>query len=110
VTGDQLLEVSNTISALKREHYGKGPEQARAYLNEDLLVVMMRGGMTRVERTLIDAGDEEVVRAVRLRFQALMTDRFTSTVERISGRPVLTYHSQVLFSPDVVVELFLLGE
>ncbi len=110
MTGDQLLEVSSTLSALKREHFGKGPDQSRAYLNDDLLVIVMRGGITPAERTLIDHGEHEVVRTVRLTFQGLMTEPFTEVVQRVTGRPVLTYHSQILFDPDTVVELFLLGD
>ena len=110
MTGEQLLEVSNALSALKRTYYGKGPDQAKAHLNDDLLVVAMRGGMTTVERTLIDAGQRGLVRDVRLRFQELMTEPFSSAVAEISGRPVRTYQSQILFDPEVVVELFLLGD
>jgi len=110
VTGEQLLEISNTLSALKRERFGKGPDQSRAYINDDLLVVAMKGGITPAERTLIDAGEEGVVRDMRLRFQGLMTDAFCGLVTRVTGRPVLSYHSQILFHPEIVVELFVLGD
>ncbi len=110
MTGDQLLEVSSTLSALKREHYGKGPDQVKAFLNDDVLLVVMRGGMTKSEQTFLAAGEHDTVRANRLRFQGLMTRPFTDVVARISGRPVLTYQSQILFDPDIVVELFVLGD
>ena len=49
-----------------------------------------------------------MVRTVRLRFQAVMTDRMTGAVSDVSGRRVLTYHSQLLLDPDYSVEMFLL--
>jgi hypothetical protein len=37
-----------------------------------------------------------------------MRDEFVGAVERLTGRKVLTYESQILFDPDTVVEIFLL--
>jgi uncharacterized protein YbcI len=107
--GEQLLEVSNAISALKREYYGRGPEQARAHFAGDMLVVILRGGFTTVERTFLEAGEQDLVRQVRLRFQELMADPFRESVARITGRPVLGYMSQLIFETETIVELFHLG-
>jgi hypothetical protein len=35
-----------------------------------------------------------------------MTERLTGMVEDLTGRKVLTYQSQVMFDPDLVVEMF----
>ena len=95
---------------IKAQHYGKGPTEAKVYQCDDWLFCVLRGGLTPVERTLLEHGDEGLVRRVRLRFQELMTDRFIDTVARAAGRRVLTYQSQIMFDPDVAVETFLLGE
>ena len=56
----------------------------------------------------MDAGEERLVRQYRLRFQEVMAELSTEAVERITGRRVLTYHSQILFEPTVVIEMFIL--
>jgi uncharacterized protein YbcI len=94
---------------LKAEHYGKGATEAKTYVCDDWLFCVLKGGMTTVERTLLDHGEEELVRQVRLRFQDNMDESFKGVVAELTGRPVLTYQSQVLFNPDFVVEIFLLG-
>lgn len=38
-----------------------------------------------------------------------MTDTTVRAVEEILGRKVLTYHSQILFSPDRAIEIFVLA-
>jgi hypothetical protein len=38
------------------------------------------------------------------------SERFTSAVEELIGRPVIAYHSQVTFHPAVGFEMFVLGE
>jgi uncharacterized protein YbcI len=106
--GGQRAAISNAIVALFKEFYGKGPTAAKTYFNDDWVFVVLDEGLTRNERTLVDAGEGEMVRAVRLRFQAVMTDRMTGAVTDVTGRRVLTYHSQLLLDPDYSVEMFLL--
>jgi len=35
-----------------------------------------------------------------------MTERLTTMIEDITGRKVLTYQSQILFDPEIVIEMF----
>jgi uncharacterized protein YbcI len=68
----------------------------------------MKGGLTRNELTLIEKGEEMLVRQYRLRFQEAMADATTEAVERITGRRVVGYHSQIVFDPEHAVEFFVL--
>ena len=61
-----------------------------------------------MERTLAEAGEQEQVRDTRLVFADAMRDRFTVEVERIVGRRVLGFTSQILVTRDVAIEMFLL--
>lgn len=64
--------------------------------------------MTVAERDLLEHGDAGLVRQVRLRFQENNQTNFEGAVERITGRRVLAYQSQVLFDPDYTIEIFVL--
>lgn len=110
VSGDVLAAVSNELSRLKAHHYGRGPDESKSYINDEFLFCVMKGGLTRVEQTLISAGDESLVRQVRLRFQEQMHAVFTDAVEKLVGRRVLTYQSQLLVDPDCAIEMFVLGD
>jgi uncharacterized protein YbcI len=50
------------------------------------------------------------VRTVRLTFQEAVSDRFTDAVSEITGRKVISYHSQVIFDPPMGFEIFVLEE
>jgi len=89
-----------------KETHGKGPEQAKAYMLDDFLIVVLRGSILPVEQTMLKAGHEDSVREFRQRYENVMTERYTSRVEELTGRNVLTYQSQILFEPPIVVELF----
>ena len=106
--GTQLSAVSNAIVAMMKKYYGRGPTAAKTYLMDDNLVVVMQDGFTTVERTLLNAGQDHLVREVRLRFQDEMGPEFIGAVEEILGRKVLGYTSQVVFDPPTLFELFIL--
>ncbi|MBN1527844.1 MAG: DUF2294 domain-containing protein [Thermoleophilaceae bacterium] len=101
-------EISNAMVGLKKEFYGKGPTEAKTYINDQYVFCVMKGGLTRNELTLIEKGEELLVRQYRLRFQEAMADATTESIERITGRQVLAYHSQIVFNPEHTVEFFVL--
>ena len=107
--GEQLAAVSNAIVKIFSESYGRGPTKAKTYVFDDYVLCVLEDILTTVERTLVEKGEEALVRTVRLRFQEMESERFTSAVEELMGRPVIAYHSQVTFHPDVGFEMFVLG-
>jgi uncharacterized protein YbcI len=107
-SGDPRAPISNAMVALKKRFYGKGPERVRTYLNDDYIFCALEGGLTRNEETLVEAGEEEAVRQYRLLFQRIMTKPMTEAIEAITGRPVIGYHSQIVFRPTRTFEIFVL--
>ncbi len=100
--------ISHAMVGLKKEFYGKGPTKAKTFFNDEYVFVVMEGGLTRNEETLLAAGQHDLVRSYRLRFQEAMTQTTVGAVEEILGRKVLTYHSQILFEPERAIEIFVL--
>ena len=101
-----LAQISNEMVRAQKQFFGKGPTEAKSYLLDDLLFIVMRGGMTTAEKTMLDFGQHDQVRQFRQLFENEMTQRLTDMIERLTGRRVLTYQSQVMFEPDIVVEMF----
>jgi uncharacterized protein YbcI len=107
--GSIRAALTNAMVGLKKHYYGRGPVAAKAWVLDDYVFVAMEGGLTRNEETLLADGKEEAVRTFRLEFQATMTDTATAAVAEIVGRPVLTYHSQIVFNPVRTFEIFVLA-
>jgi uncharacterized protein YbcI len=108
--GEKLAAISNAIVGILRECYGRGPTKAKTYAFDNYLFTVLEDILTTVERTLVDKGEEELVRSVRLTFQDAISDRITGQVAAIMGRPVVAYHSQVTFHPALGFEIFVLGD
>ena len=107
-TSDLLAAISNSMVGLKKEFYGKGPERARSFVGDRYVFCVMEGGLTRNEQTLLDAGQQEVIRDYRLKFQAAMHKPTTEAIEQVTGRTVVGYHSQMIFNPACSIEIFIL--
>jgi uncharacterized protein YbcI len=103
-----LAEISNAMVGLKKEFYGKGPTKAKTYINDNYVFCVMQGGITRNEETLLAAGQAHLVREFRLRFQEAMADATMEAIERLTGRKVIGYHSQIVFDPEHTFEIFVL--
>ena len=104
--GSLLSRISTEMVRAQKEFFGKGPTKAKSYMLDDMLIIVMRGGMTTAEKTMLDFGNEDQVRQFRQLFENEMTDRLTEKMEELTGRKILSYQSQVMFDPDVVVEMF----
>ena len=108
--GEMLARLSNEMVRAQKQFFGMGPTEAKSYLVDDLLFIVMRGGMTTAEKTMLEFGQQDLVRQFRQTFENEMTKRLTDMVEEITGRSVCTYQSQVMFDPDVVVEMFVFDQ
>ncbi len=100
--------ISDTMVGIKKQYYGRGPERAKTFINDEYVFCVMEGGLTRNEETLLAAGQEDLVRMYRLKFQEAMAATMTGAVADITGRAVVGYHSQILFDPPRSIEIFVL--
>ena len=101
-----LARISNEMVRAQKEFFGKGPTEAKSYMFDDFLLIVMRGGLTTAEKTMLAFGQADQVRQFRQLFENEMTERLTTMVEKLTGRKVINYQSQVMFDPDLVVEMF----
>ena len=106
--GRQAALISNAITRLHRDHYGRGATAARTIIQRNYVVCFLDDIYTPVERTLIEAGRPEAVRETRNLFQDAMGPKFREAVEEVTGRTVIGFMSQVHFDPDMAAEVFVL--
>jgi uncharacterized protein YbcI len=108
--GAMRAQVSSGIVQTLARLYGRGPTKAKTYFNDTYVFCVLEGGLTPNEERLLQAGEEQLVRQYRLRFQEVVYEELTGVVERTTGRKVMTYHSQVVFDPPRLFEIFVLDE
>jgi Na+-translocating membrane potential-generating system (MpsC) len=57
------------VVGAQKEFFGKGPTQAKSYFVDDMLIIVMKGGLTTAEKTMLDFGDANTVRDFRQTFE-----------------------------------------
>jgi uncharacterized protein YbcI len=100
--------ISNLVVRITREYTGRGPTQARTYMQDDLITVVLRETLTKGELRLVDNGRADHVRATRRYFQDAMREELVAGIEELTGRRVIAFLSDNHFDPDLAVELLLL--
>ncbi len=107
--GDVLTAISDGMVALLKEFYGHGPTRAKSYYQDDLVVCLLRGGFSQVEKTLLEGGRGAAVIQQRMEFQELMRNRFEAVIKAATGRDVIGFMSGNQQGPDIMCEVFILA-
>jgi uncharacterized protein YbcI len=105
--GMELQEVTNAMVRLYKELFGRGPTKARSnYAGPDTLISTIENSMTAAERNMLELGEHQRVREIRMFFQHASDRDFVETVEQITGRKVRAFVSGVDTREDVSSEVF----
>jgi uncharacterized protein YbcI len=104
--GQVTQTLSRELVAVMKKYFGKGALKAKTYFADDLCFVVMRDALTTAELTMLENDGQDAVRQFRMAYQETMKEEIVSVVERVTRRRVLTYYSQLLFDPHVIVEVF----
>ena len=107
IQGQSLLaRISTEVVKTFKEYFGKGPTSAKSYMFDDLLFVVMRGGLNASEKFLLEKDEVDVVRQYRQTFENRMNEILSKKIEELTGRKVVAFNSQILFDPDLSIEMF----
>lgn len=109
---DQALldAVTEAMVAFHERYHHRKPATAKTQLlGDDLLVCILGGVYTDVEKTMIEMQKQTVVQETRSDFQKAMQHKFIEAVERLSGRQVMAFISNSHVGPDIEMEIFMLA-
>jgi uncharacterized protein YbcI len=96
--------------AFHKRYHHRAPVTAKTLLLGDEVLVCVLGGVyTDVEKTMIELQGAGIVHQTRSVFQEAMKHKFVAAVERLSGREVLTFMSEHHVGPDIEIGLFMLA-
>lgn len=107
--GNPLLALSNAMTRLYKDLFGRGPTKVRAaFAGPDVVVVTLENTMTQAERNMVKLGENQRLRDVRLFFQHSSEAELKRPVEEILGRRVRAFTSGIDTDADVSVEVYVL--
>ena len=101
-------QISHGIVGIYKDYLGRGPTSARTVIAGDSVTTVCEDGLTRAERSLVEAGDGDTVREIRRKFQMAMGAEIKELVASVTGRrprAILSDHDVDL---DIAVETVIL--
>ena len=110
-TADGTLKVAlaGAIVRLLHDYTGRGPKEARAYVADNLVTIVMRDTLTVAETSLVEGGEGDFVLSLRRKLQMTMGPDMIAAIEELTDQPVVAFMSDSTLEPDISAELFLLA-
>jgi uncharacterized protein YbcI len=107
--GSVAADVATMVVRTLREYTGRGPTKARAYLNDNLVTVVLQDTLTTGERSLVRDDRGELVLSTRHAYQETMGADLVAGIEQLLDRRVVAFLSSNHIDPDIAIESFLLA-
>jgi uncharacterized protein YbcI len=107
-SGQLGAAIANELGKMISDFVGRGATRSRAFIHNDVVVLLLEDGATRAEVNLVAAGRAELVRQARDALQRAMEDELVAAIERLTGRKVRTFISGLSTEGDSAVEMFVL--
>jgi uncharacterized protein YbcI len=102
-----MVAVANSLIALHKEQFGRGPRKARAdFAGPDALVCVMYDALLPAEWAMVDMGEQQRVRESRMFLQVATSTEFIRAIEEIVYRKVFAFASATDPDQGVVMEIF----
>ncbi len=98
--GNQIEhQISDAIINFEKEYMGRGPLETKTYIIENMIIVRLKGVLTRAEMQLVKAGDSDrgrkLIKEVRIELIEKGRPLLEAVVESITGQKVLSLHTDI---------------
>ena len=97
--GQLEAQISEAIIKFEKEYMGRGPDETRTYILDDMVLVRLRGVLTPAEKQLAGAGDGTRGRALikQVRIELLEKGRMLlePIIRDICGKNVKSLHTDI---------------
>ena len=110
--GQIEADISQAIVKFEKQYMGRGPNEIRSHIIDDLVIVRLRGVLTPAEQELARTNGLErgtlLVKSVRTELIEKARPLLESAIEEITGRKVISMHTDLSTRLGERVLLFVL--
>ncbi len=112
--GEYEAEISNAVIRFKREYMGRGPQEVRTYLVEDMAVVRLRGVLTPAEQRLAQVEDphrgRDLIKQLRVELIEHGREILEAVIEGILHVRVVSLHTDISTKTGESIIVFTFAE
>ncbi|PJN90151.1 DUF2294 domain-containing protein [Bacillus sp. mrc49] len=101
-------EISAAFITFQRELMGRGPQEAKTYIVQDMVITRFKGVLTVEEKHLVsqDSG-RRLVKEMRQVLREMYSKDFEEIVKRLTKCNVLSSHSDISTKTEERLEVFI---
>jgi len=110
--GEIEAEISEAIIKFEKEYMGRGPEETKTYIIDDLVLVRLQGVLTPAEKQLAKVDEDTRGRALIKQVRVELLERgkilLETIIQDITGKKVKSLHTDISTSTGERVIIFTL--
>jgi len=97
--GQLEAEISEAIIKFEKEYMGRGPDETKSYIIDDMILVRLRNVLTPAEKQLANTDDyvegKALIKRVRIQLLEKARTLLESIVYDVTGRRVVSLHTDI---------------
>jgi uncharacterized protein YbcI len=97
--GQLESEISEAITRFEKEHMGRGPLETKTYIVDDLVIVRLKGVLTKAEHALVKSDRSvrarELIKQVRIELIENGRPILEEMIKDITKRKVRSLHTDI---------------
>jgi len=92
-------EISEALIMFEKEHMGRGPNEAKTFIVDDMVLVRLRGVLTPAEKQLAKTDDLArgfgLIKRIRIELLEKSRTLVETIIKDITGRTVVSMHTDI---------------
>ena len=97
--GQVESEISEAVIKFEKEYMGRGPDETKTYILDDMVLVRLKGVLTAAEKQLAKAGEgttgRDLIKQVRIELLEQGRMLLDSLIQDITGKKVKSLHTDI---------------
>lgn len=110
--GQMEASISDAVTHFEKEYMGRGPLETKTYIVDDMVIVRLKGVLTKAELTLVKGGQgargRELIKQVRIELVENARAILETAVRSIAKRRIRSLHTDLSTTTGEKVIIFIL--
>lgn len=104
-------EISAAFIKFQRDLIGRGPQEVKTYIINDMIITRFKGVLTVEEKHLVsqDSG-KKLVKKMRSLLREMYSEQYEKIVEELTSCKVLSSHSDISTKTGERIEVFIVDK
>lgn len=104
-------EISAAFIKFQRDLIGRGPQEVKTYIINDMIIIRFKGVLTVEEKHLVsqDSG-KKLVKKMRSLLREMYSEEYEKIVEELTNCKVLSSHSDISTKTGERIEVFIVDK